>query len=468
LALASASGYKWRMSSARDSTTAALSRDVVRPALGAVLRVLNASASPERYRLRAGSCRIGAGRGCDLVIADSAVSRDHVRLTLVPEGVAVEDLGSKNGTFYLGQRVERVILGLGSRVSLGRVELAIEPDRAVVEKLRPSELTEYGELVGVSPAMRRLFAVLARLEGTLVNLLIEGESGTGKELLARAVHRHSAVSAGPFVAVNCGAIDRNLARSELFGHRRGSFTGATNSRPGAFEEANGGTLLLDEIGEAPLEIQPMLLRALEVGAVVRVGETRERPVKVRLLAATNRDLEQDVRAGRFREDLFYRLNVVRVRVPPLRERPEDIELLARHLGATVGIAAPPADFVAELRQRAWPGNVRELRNALCAYAALGTLSTPQMMGAADDLESALRRAIDAQKPYAPQKEHLLYHFMRTYLGLLLDQTRGNQSEAARISGLERSHINRMLPRLGLVDAAERTAEPQPSSRSERQ
>jgi len=222
------------MSGVREGTTIALKRGGARPALGAILRVLNASASPQKYRLRKGSCRIGAGRGADLVIDDPAVSRDHAELTLVPEGVAVEDLGSTNGTFYLGQKVQRVILGLGSRISLGRVEIAIDPDRAVVEKLSPGELTSYGELVGVSPAMRQLFAVLVRLEGTLANLLLEGESGTGKELLARAVHQHSAVSAGPFVAVNCGAMDRNLARSELFGHKKGSFTGALESQPGAF------------------------------------------------------------------------------------------------------------------------------------------------------------------------------------------------------------------------------------------
>jgi DNA-binding NtrC family response regulator len=395
------------------------------------------------------------------VIDDSAVSRDHAKLTLVPEGVAVEDLGSTNGTFYLGQKVQRVILGLGSRISLGRVEIAIDPDRTAVEKLSPGELRSYGELVGVSPAIRQLFAVLVRLEGTLVNLLVEGESGTGKELLARAVHQHSAVSQGPFVAVNCGAMDRNLARSELFGHKKGSFTGALESRPGAFEEAHGGTLLLDEIGEVPLDIQPVLLRALEIGAVVRVGETRERPVKVRIVAATNRDLEQEVSAGRFREDLFYRLNVVRLRVPPLRERPEDLELLARHLGAGLGITEVPGELLTDLRRRSWPGNVRELKNALSAYATLGTLSTPLLMGSAADLESALRRSIDVTQPYAAQKEHLVYHFMRSYLTLLLEHTHGNQSEAARISGLARSHLNQMLTKLGLVDSGG------PRARSER-
>jgi DNA-binding NtrC family response regulator len=436
------------MSPGRDDTTTAIPRAGLRPSLGAVIRVLNAPAAPAEYLLSGGSCRLGAGSSADVVIGDEAMSRVHATFTLVPEGVALEDLGSRNGTFYLGQRVEKIVLALGSRITLGRVEIAIDPDRASLEAVSQSDLTSYGDLIGASATMRKLFSVLVRLEGSLANLLVEGESGTGKELVARAVHHNSTVSDGPFVAINCGAMDRNLARSELFGHKQGAFTGASHSRPGAFEDAHGGTLLLDEVGELPVDIQPVLLRTLETGAVVRVGETRERPVKVRIIAATNRDLQQAVQAGRFREDLFYRLNVVRVRLPPLRERPEDIELLARRFAEPVGIAELPGELLADLRQRSWPGNVRELKNALHAFAALGMLagaSSPPP----DELESALRRMIDVAQPYARQKEQFLHHFVHTYLVVLLEHTGGNQSEAARISGLERSHLNKILAKLGL-------------------
>jgi DNA-binding NtrC family response regulator len=303
----------------------------------------------------------------------------------------------------------------------------------------------YCDLRGKSVAMRRLFSILARLESSLVTVLVSGETGTGKELVARALHERSQVAQGPFVSVNCGALDRSLSRSELFGHSRGAFTGALETRAGAFEAANGGTLFLDEVGELPVEVQPLLLRTLEQGVVVRVGETQGRAVKVRVIAATHRDLPELVKQNRFREDLYYRLMVVKVAVPALRERLEDIPLLLQHFAQELGIPLLPTDAVARLQRRDYPGNVRELRNALRAYAAVGELPE-QIAHRALEHGSKLTPFVRLDLPYAEQKQHLLSAFLDTYLELLLAHTRGNQTEAARLSGLGRSYLNRVVNR----------------------
>jgi DNA-binding NtrC family response regulator len=238
-----------------------------------------------------------------------------------------------------------------------------------------------------------------------------------------------------------------LVRSELFGHARGSFTGASEARGGAFEAAEDGTLFLDEIGELPAEVQPVLLRALENGVVTRVGENNERPVKVRLLAATNRDLLELANERRFREDLYYRLAVVRLATPSLRERRDDIEPLARHFAEQLGLAELPEDVLQDLSTREWPGNVRELRNALRAYVALGSLSIAPPISPGGELEEALADAIDLTRPYAELKERLMETFLRLYVERLLTHTGGNQSEAARISGMERSYFSKVARRL---------------------
>jgi transcriptional regulator with GAF, ATPase, and Fis domain len=434
------------MVSARNAATeAALSRPPPAP-LAAIVRVLASRASPAALRLDEGPVVIGAGTLASIVVEDSKVSRAHVELSLVPEGVAVRDLGSKNGTFYLGQRVEKIVLALGSRVRIGDTDIAIEPD---LEALSSSpEEGQYRGIAGASPAMRKLFGILLRLEGALVSVLVEGESGVGKDLIAQAIHEGSRVQKGQLVVVNCGAIARELVLSELFGHKKGAFTGAVDNRTGAFEAADGGTLFLDEIGELPIDVQPTLLRALESGEVRRVGDTDARRVKVRVIAATNRDVDDDVRSGRFREDLFYRLAVVRLAVPPLRERPEDIDLLAQRFAASLGLPRLPDDILDRLRRHSFPGNVRELRNAIQAYAALGEL--PEAVRSADQLGAALRAFIDPTRPYQEQKDQLLHYFTRTYLEMVLARTGGNQSEAARISGLDRSYIGKLVGKLGVI------------------
>lgn len=430
-----------------EDPTATLHRGPEPPPLAARVRVLNARSSPASFSLRAGSCVAGAGAGADLVIADSTVSRTHVQLTLVPEGVHVSDLGSRNGTFYLGQRVQEITLGLGSRLTLGKTEIVLEPDLDTLDSANVDGV-EYRGLIGVSPAMRRVFAMLNRIEGSLVTVLIEGESGVGKELVARAIHAGSVAAQAPLVTLNCGALARELVLSELFGHKKGAFTGAGEARVGAFEAASGGTLFLDEVGELPLDVQPALLRALEAGEVRRVGDTEPRHVNVRVIAATNRDLEQDVAAGRFRRDVFYRLAVVRFKVPPLRERPEDIAPLARHFAAELGLTHLPDDVLERLQTQNWPGNVRELANAIKAYVALGEL--PVVAPNLPQLDAELSRVIDPTRPYAAVKDELLHHVTRVYLELLIRKTGGNQSEAARIAELDRSYLGKLLVKHGVT------------------
>jgi DNA-binding NtrC family response regulator len=430
-----------------ESQTTALHPPTQRLPLPMQIQVLDARAMPQSFTLSSGSCVVGAGREANIVIDAETVSRRHVELSLVAEGVQVTDLGSRNGTFYLGQRVGQLTVRLGSRIRLGKVEISLDPSLEALSSLPRSALDCYGPLVGSSAVMRRLFAVLQRLEGSLVTVLIEGESGTGKEVVARAIHERSLVAKGPFIAVNCGALDRALVRSELFGHAKGSFTGATEARRGAFEAADEGTLFLDEIGELPAEIQPVLLRALENGVITRVGETHERAVKVRVLAATNRDLLELANQRNFREDLYYRLAVVKLGMPALRERREDIEPLARHFAGELGLAELPEDVLQDLSNRDWPGNVRELKNALRAYVALGSLSIPPPSSPSDALREGLSEIIDLSRPYAELKETLMETFLKLYVERLLAHTGGNQSEAARISGMERSYFSKVARRL---------------------
>jgi DNA-binding NtrC family response regulator len=306
----------------------------------------------------------------------------------------------------------------------------------------PSDV--YHDLFGHSQPMRRLFGLLTRIEGSLTPVLVQGESGTGKEMVARAIHERSALAGRPIVALNCGALPRDLIGSELFGHRKGAFTGAIDARRGAFDTADGGTLFLDEIGELPLELQPMLLRALETGEVRPLGGDAPKLVKVRVIAATNRDLEQDVQERRFREDLYYRLAVIRVRLPALRERIDDIEPLAQRLAAEAGLARGlDASVVERLKARPWPGNVRELRNTVQAYVALGVLPEPTRSKAAT-LDLALREMADPRLPYAEQKDALVERFTAFYLEVLLDAAGGNQTVAARWAGLDRGYLGRLI------------------------
>ncbi len=415
------------------------------------IRVVNADASPRALRLGHDSCTIGSGRDCNIVVHEATVSRQHARLTVGPDGILVEDLGSTNGTFYLGHRIERMRAALGATILLGKVALSLEADDAMAYVEQTPDihgaLSAREGIVAASASMRRLLAIVERMRHSSASVLVTGESGVGKELIAQAIHGNSTASTGPFVAVNCGALARDLVASELFGHRRGAFTGADSARDGAFVSADGGTLFLDEIGELPLDIQPALLRVLERGEVRAVGGDRSSTVRVRVIAATHRDLRAEVAAGRFREDLYYRLAVVNVHVPPLRERPEDIEPLVRAFARTVGLNDLPPNVLERWKTEPWHGNVRELRNAVSAFAALGIAPESRRVTVRDDREQAF--AIDLGRSFGDQKDEICDRFTRAYLEELLEREGGNLSKAARVAGLDRSYLGRLISKLGL-------------------
>ncbi|BDG07455.1 sigma-54-dependent transcriptional regulator [Anaeromyxobacter paludicola] len=324
-------------------------------------------------------------------------------------------------------------------------QLALE-NKALRRDLREKYRLE--NVVGRSEAMLQVYKTAARVAATDATVLIQGESGTGKELVARAIHAASPRSGGPFVAVDCGAIAEGVLESELFGHARGAFTGAQASRRGLFEEANQGTLFLDEIGDIGPNLQARLLRALQEGTIRRVGTNEPVAVDVRVVAASNKDLAAEVKAGRFREDLYYRLNVVTIRIPPLRERREDIPLLAEHFAAKHGraegaaISAPARDL---LVAHDWPGNVRELENVVARGLALN----PSGVILPDDLPEAIRRAAPAESAAAPEAlapgdRPTLAELERRYAVQVLRETGGNKTRAAEILGIDRKTLYRLL------------------------
>ncbi|MBI4508805.1 MAG: sigma-54-dependent Fis family transcriptional regulator [Deltaproteobacteria bacterium] len=331
--------------------------------------------------------------------------------------------------------------------------------RALEWVLREREATtSETSLLGSSEGMREVKRLISATAPTSSSVLILGESGTGKELVAKAIHRLSGRRPKPFVAVNCSALTESILESELFGHVRGAFTGAEASRAGLFEAADGGTLLLDEVGEAPPSVQAKLLRVLQEGEVRPVGSTRVVHVDVRVIAATNVDLHAAVRAGRFREDLFYRLNVLQIRLPALRERRQDIGLLACHflsrhaamLGRDVRDIAPEA--LAALEAWSWPGNVRELENAIERAVVLGHAGRVELRDLPDSISGLGARrqpaVTSSTMTYSQAKEAVLDAFERAYVEELLGKTGGNISEAARLAGLDRSNFKRILRRSG--------------------
>ena len=392
-------------------------------------------------------CSIGSHHRNDLIIDDRTVSRFHCEIAVDEDRVRVRDQKSRNGTVLDGVTVVEAHLRAGSLLRLGKTVIRFElgPE---LNRLPLSEDTRFGSLQGVSPAMRAAFAMLARAAESDATVLLEGETGTGKSQAALSVHRKGARSEGPFVIVDCGAILGNLLESELFGHEKGSFTGATDRRIGAFEEASGGTLFLDEIGELPLDLQPKLLRVLEAREVRRVGANTYRPVDVRVIAATNRDLRGDVNAGRFRADLYFRLAVVTIAMPPLRRRPEDIPALVEEILASLR-ASPEAaaplrspELLAQLRGGAWSGNVRELRNYIERCLILGTID-PAPEGGTPAEEGFV---VDPTAAYATERERALADFERRYFKALLRLHDGKVSRAAAAAGIDRTYCYRVLRR----------------------
>ena len=403
---------------------------------------------------------LGTERSCDVVLTDAFVSRRHCSVAPAAGGFAITDLGSRNGTLIDGVAVGKVVAPPGVVLRLGKTLVQVMPADEVLE-IPPSASDRFGGLYGTSQAMRSVFAVLERASKTHAPVLFLGESGTGKELMARGVHDASPRRDGPFVVFDCGASTETLIESDLFGHTKGAFTGAASDRQGAFAAAHGGTLFLDEIGDLPVSLQPKLLRMLEAGEVVPLGGRRPERYDVRIVAATHRDVFGEVARGGFRGDLYYRLAVVEVHVPPLRQRIEDLPVLismflersgapperARALAAQVGGPA-----LERLQAYHWPGNVRELRNVITRAVALA--------GPDDDFQSlpfVLRptaaapesQAIRADRPFHEAKDEMVARFEREYLTDLVQRANGNLSQAARIAGVERKFLYKLLERAGL-------------------
>ena len=414
------------------------------------LAVVEGPDEGKSVRLERAVVRIGSHRGSDLCLHDRAVSRHHFELRRTPAGWEVHDLGSTNGTLYEGSRVHAALLPMGAVLVVGRSRLELR-ERTEQKKLLVSRRTRFGDLVGQSSAIRRVYALLERAAEAEVTVLLEGETGTGKELAARALHEHSKRASGPFVVVDCGSVAKTLIQSELFGHARGSFTGADRDRAGAFEAAGGGTVFLDEIGELPMELQPMLLRVIETREVRRIGETQSRPVHVRLVAATNRDLMEEVRRGCFREDLYYRVGVFRVRLPALRERPEDMPVLVRHFLRDHPGVEPSAAVLRKFARAAWPGNIRELRNVVERALLLSfdevTTDEESRPSAAPALAASLA---DPDRKFKEAKDALVSAFEKDYVSSLLERTGRNVSKAAREAGIDRKHFERLMRKHGIT------------------
>jgi DNA-binding NtrC family response regulator len=395
---------------------------------------------------------IGTHESADLVLHDDTVSRFHCEISLVEGRPVVRDLGSRNGTLLDGVAILAGHPLAGSVLTLGRTEIRFELHRDPV-RLPLSEGERFGRMVGTGVAMRRAFALLERAAGSDATVLLEGETGTGKEVAAESVHMESARRDGPFVVVDCAAIPQDLLESELFGHEKGSFTGATGAREGAFEAASGGTIFLDEIGELGLDLQPRLLRALERKQVKRVGSNKYASVDVRVIAATNRNLKREVNERRFRSDLYYRLAVVEVRLPPLRERREDLPALVEHILVGLGAAGHPGaqalrqkEFLADVGRHEWQGNVRELRNYLERCLALRE-QLPISIDESVDLAKA--ELPDTSQPLKVARERWTRVLERRYVEALLARHAGNVAAAAREAGVDRMHFYRLLWRYGL-------------------
>ena len=385
---------------------------------------------------------IGTARSNDVVLTDATVSRHHCVVVGGPDGLRVRDLGSKNGTRIGRLLVDSATLTGGATLELGTTAIRFEP--MADEGFEPmADEEQWGRVLGRSAAMRRLFALLARVAPSDATVLLEGETGTGKTLVAEAIHRASRRAAQPFVVLDCSALPPSLIESELFGHEKGAFTGAHAARAGALESADGGTLFLDEVGELPLDMQPKLLRALDDRVVKRIGSNETTKVDIRLVAATNRDLRVEVNRGSFRPDLFYRLHTVRLRIPPLRERREDIELLATsfHEQLSDG-AAPPPSLLAQLAVQDWPGNVRELRNAVERAVLLDDPALWQQ----EPVAAPPPGAFDPSLSFRAAKERVMSRWERDYLAELLEKSGGNLSLAARMARMDRNHLRELVRR----------------------
>jgi transcriptional regulator with GAF, ATPase, and Fis domain len=432
---------------------------------------------------------LGAMEENDVVLRDDTVSRYHCKIVQEDTGYVLVDLRSTNGTFINKVRIREAYLKPGCTISVGQQQLrfnARDEQVAIV----PSAADRCGDIIGGNSRMREIYAIIEKISPTNTTVVIEGETGTGKEVVAQSIHQMSARARGPLIIFDCGAVPPNLIESELFGHEKGSFTGAVMTRQGLFELADGGSLFLDELGELPIDLQPKLLRALEQREVRRVGSSKPIKVDVRIVAATNRNLELEVREGRFRQDLFYRLSVVRLLLPALRERPDDIPLLVAHFlnsqkynrgtdGQTRVKAVSPGALHA-LMNYDWPGNVRELVNVVERAVSFSDSEIIQPEDLPDHIREARARvprptprvgydvvhagggqhlrtplpSVDPPRPpsdllggdvtFKDAKERWVSSFERDYIISLLKRHGGNISHAAREADIDRKYFRKLM------------------------
>ncbi len=419
-------------------------------------------ARPDTYDLVISDVQLGDGAsGMDVLQAFRSAAPETPVILITAFGDVTGAMAAiqRGAHDYVSKPFDVAALTTTVRRALERSRLA-EEERAKKEHGGRAPETRLEEIVGRSPAMLDVYKLVARVAATQSTVLVVGESGTGKELVARAIHANSPRRNGPFVAVNCTALTESLLESELFGHQKGAFTGATAQKRGIFEEAQGGTVFLDEIGDVNTKMQAQLLRVLQEGEIRRVGGSEPVNVDARVVAATNRDLEDDVRSGRFREDLYFRLHVVAVKLPPLRERRSDIKILAQHFlqkyaarekQELLGVAP---EAMAALEAYSWPGNVRELENiverslAVSKEGVLLVSDLPPEISGVVDVERRAHPAVDDLIGDRPTMAEL----DRRYMELILRETGGNKKRTAEILGIDRRTLYRTLERSGHTEA----------------
>jgi transcriptional regulator with GAF, ATPase, and Fis domain len=437
-------------------------------AVSFVIEVVSGPESGKRLVITAGRVLIGTSPVCDLVLTDERVSRRHLALSLEGARLRVEDLASTNGTFTNELQITGAYLNGGEKITVGKTLLLVTAAAPGSPDKTP-RVVSFGRVLGTSAPMQRVYAMARRIAASDIACTIEGETGTGKEQLAEAIHELSPRARGPFVVFDCTAVPGNLMESALFGHEKGSFTGAAATRHGVFEQADGGTLFIDEIGDLDLALQPKLLRALQRGETQRVGGSGWTKTNVRILAATRRDLDREVQAGRFRDDLFFRLAVARIELPPLRERGGDVELLARSFWASLGPSAGPfpTEFLERYRGHPWPGNVRELLNTVVRWQALGEIGLseglaaspgPEEPAAAPTMASTapdfVARLIRDDVPFSKARQLAALDFERRYVQAVLEKFSGNVTKAAHASGIGRRYFHMLLAKIENKDGSE--------------
>lgn len=419
------------------------------------LLIISGPLQSQEYLISKEVFTIGSGKQNDLTIEDSTISKRHCEITVEENGYRISDLGSTNGTYVQGVRITSAYLNPGSEFQIGMTHIVFCP--LMEEREIPLSSAEaFGGMLGRSIAMRRIFHLAETYAPTDASIMITGETGTGKEIMAEEIHRHSRRAKRPFIVIDCAAMAKDLIESELFGHVKGAFTGANADREGAFEHADGGTVFLDEIGDLAIELQPKLLRVLEKREIRRVGDNKVRKIDVRIICATNRRLDEEVNAGHFREDLYYRLSVVRLELPPLRRRREDIPLIAKRF--ITDLKGPLAlkqvshfdESMEILKRHDWPGNVRELRNLIevAFLAAKPPVDLSAFLGLGRFMPETLKEdeddSVHADRPFKDAKNELIDDFERKYVKDLLERNGNNVSQSARAAGIERAYLQRLM------------------------